>query len=406
MNMGQQATVSRQRAEFFTARCFQSSVRSVQGRAGMTLIELLVVLVIVGILSAVSLRAMDATRERSNFDKTMRTMQQLSNAISGDSKLVSEGRRTDFGFVGDMGRYPEDLDELRVNETNSPAWHGPYVRIPFQADLESFKSDAWGQELQYPPGQAKLMSLADGKNPLTYVLAQDTSLVFDDSVIGTIADNQGNPPGDLAPTMSVRIVVTDPETGQPLPYQVTPDRDGTFRFGAPLQRIPMGNHEVTVIWGGQSLTKWVSVNPRVGSVVDFRWGGAFAGALKLVNGSVAWFPGSPGPGPDLWFDVINTGGRTVTVDSLTFMMLPTDSAYTNEVWMAGQQVWGPSAQFAGDQDTIAFGVPVSVESLATARLEMKDFCTDSTGSVGRATMSGVNMKLKFSDGSYLDFQVP
>ena len=41
-----------------------------KGRQGFTLMELLVVLLIIGILSTVALRTIDATRDRGLFDQT------------------------------------------------------------------------------------------------------------------------------------------------------------------------------------------------------------------------------------------------------------------------------------------------------------------------------------------------
>src|SRR5512137_2401815 len=95
---------------------------------GFTLMELLVVLLIIGILSTVALRTMDTVRDRSLFDQTAAEMQQIVKAITGDPSLISEGRRTDFGFYGDMGRLPDSLPELVRNTSNSPRWHGPYLR--------------------------------------------------------------------------------------------------------------------------------------------------------------------------------------------------------------------------------------------------------------------------------------
>ena len=88
--------------------------------------ELLVVLLIIGILSTVALRTIDATRDRSLFDQTSKEMNQLVQAMVGNPDLSYDGRRVDFGYYGDMEQLPpnDDLRYLVRNTTGSTAWHG------------------------------------------------------------------------------------------------------------------------------------------------------------------------------------------------------------------------------------------------------------------------------------------
>ncbi len=86
--------------------------------------ELLVVLLIIGILSTVALRTIDATRDRALFDQTTKKMNQLVQAIVGNPDLTFDGRRVDFGYYGDMEKLPDDLRDL-VRNPGSVYWHGP-----------------------------------------------------------------------------------------------------------------------------------------------------------------------------------------------------------------------------------------------------------------------------------------
>jgi len=379
-------------------------------RPGMTLVELLIVLVIIGILGAVSLRAIDVTRERANYDKTMRSMQRLANAIVGNPDMIAEGRRSDYGFVGDLGRFPTSIEELRRNVENVPAWNGPYVRVPFTGDSASFKIDAWGQEFQYLPDKGTVLSLANGTFPLTYQVTPDTAFLFQNTVSGTITDNQGNPPGDEAPTIRVRLWVTNPGTGQPMHYDTTPRRDGSYSFGPPNQRIPVGNHLATVVRGtSESLSKWVAVAPRVGAIVDFRFGSLLMGALRLINGSVAVMPGPTSPVNNVTFEVFNTGSTVVKLDTISFF--GSDStAFCETLMFSGGMKWNwKGIRRASNNDPMGFeiGAEDSVLGMARARVNLQAFKTDPVNSPGSPKdMHGDSLKLKFSDGSFIDVRIP
>lgn len=378
-------------------------------RSGMTLVELLIVLVIIGILGAVTLRTVDVTRERANYDKTVKAMQRLANAIAGDPDLVGEGRRTDFGFVGDVGRLPTSLDELRLNIGNNPAWNGPYVRLPFVGDSLSYKTDAWGQEFQYLPDLGMIISLANGQFPLTFQTTPDTAFLFLNSVSGTITDNQGNPPGDQAPTMTVRLWTTNPLTGQPVHYDTTPGRDGSYAFGAPNQRVSVGNHLMTVVRGSNdSISKWISVSPRVGAVVDFRFGSALTGVLRLITGSVAAMPG-PSVSNNVTFEVINTGSATVMLDTISFYRSDS-TAFCETLQFNGNWKWNwesPLVRRASNNDPMWFATDDSVLGMARVRVNLRAFNTEPLNWPGTPKdMHGDSLKLKFSDGSFIDLQIP
>jgi prepilin-type N-terminal cleavage/methylation domain-containing protein len=377
-------------------------------RSGMTLVELLVVLVIIGILGAVSLRAIDVTRERTNYDKTMKSMQRLANAIAGNPDLIAEGRRSDFGFVGDVGRLPTGLEELRRNVSNNPAWNGPYVRIPFTGDSTSFKIDAWGQEFQYLPDRGTILSLANGRFPLTYQVTPDTDFLFRNPVSGTVTDNEGNPPGDQAPTVQVHLWLTNPTTGQPMHYDTTVGQDGSYRFAAPDRGVAVGNHLITAVWGTDSLSKWVGVEPRVGAVVDLRFGNTRMGVLKLITGSVAVMPGPTSPVNNVTFEVINTGSSVVKLDTISFYRSDS-TAFCETLLFNGDRKWNwvsPMPRRASNNDPMWFPAEDSVLGMARVRVNLRAFNTEPLNPGTPKDMHGDSLKLKFSDGSYIGFVIP
>lgn len=131
-----------------------------KNKEGFTLFEIIVVLAIVGILASVTVTVgfslLNSAREKATFEE----MREVYTAIMGNSELGT------FGFVGDIGRLPDDVTEL-VDKTGQPdygiksttddppensngikwGWNGPYLNIG--EDPDSYGNDAWGHPYAY-----------------------------------------------------------------------------------------------------------------------------------------------------------------------------------------------------------------------------------------------------------------
>ena len=79
---------------------------------GFSFIELLVVIVVIGILASVAMQSMTATVEDVRRLQTEREMEMLARAIVGNPSLTKNGARSDFGYVGDVGAFPPNLQAL------------------------------------------------------------------------------------------------------------------------------------------------------------------------------------------------------------------------------------------------------------------------------------------------------
>lgn len=115
---------------------------------GFTLIEVIVVLIVLSVLAGLItpfvLRQLKATRAEG----TKQELNRLKEAIIGDPTKKSEGVRTDFGYLGDLGKMPgaangtltgvDKLKELiiRGNQDShkffpeikiGAGWQGPYI---------------------------------------------------------------------------------------------------------------------------------------------------------------------------------------------------------------------------------------------------------------------------------------
>ena len=111
------------------------SSRDRRRRGAFTLIEVLLVLVILVILASLAVTAYGPIQERANID--------AAKAKIGLCKVPLEAYRPH------MNRFPEDLEELRVEPANAPAgkWSGPYIE-------NVVLTDPWDNPIQYEcPGR-------------------------------------------------------------------------------------------------------------------------------------------------------------------------------------------------------------------------------------------------------------
>jgi prepilin-type N-terminal cleavage/methylation domain-containing protein len=247
---------------------------------GVTLLELLIVLMIIGILVTAAVKTWDVSLQRSRFNATVKEMEQLSWAIAGNPDLVTGGKRSDFGYIGDVGLFPPTLQDLNENISAFQAWHGPYIKAAFQESPKSYMADAWGDTYVYPnpmtlpdSGPVYLRSYGGGsvatpQNWLTRVITNRKADLLSNTVSGDFSDAYGNPPTTLD-TMYVTLfypVLGRPDSVGPLKlYSIYVRR---FEFS----HIPVGNHRLKVIGfhpdstaKAETVEKYISVFPRLGA---------------------------------------------------------------------------------------------------------------------------------------------
>jgi len=192
---------------------------------GVTLLELLIVLMILSLILTAAVKTWDVTLERGRFESTRKRLEQLGTAITGDANYVVNGRRVDFGFVGDMGRLPNSLKELVVAPTVSPPessrWKGPYLRATFSESPETYRTDGWGDTIIYNRDSMFLRSyagrgLADRTVWMTQYLGFSQSELLSDSVEVRVVDVHGaTPPPNDTILSSLRVVLRRPFEGLP-----------------------------------------------------------------------------------------------------------------------------------------------------------------------------------------------
>lgn len=133
---------------------------------GFTLVELLLVILVLSSLALATTFLVDGLNEQSRFDDTKTRLQQIRQAIIGDSSRTLNGQPEVRGFVADMGRLPLNIKELLeigdqsawglsavtasdispvVTISLSSGWRGPYLdTLPDSNDGERRFRDGWG----------------------------------------------------------------------------------------------------------------------------------------------------------------------------------------------------------------------------------------------------------------------
>jgi prepilin-type N-terminal cleavage/methylation domain-containing protein len=255
---------------------------TIRARArGVTLLELLVVLMILSIILTAAVKTWDVTLERGRSETTARKLNQIVNVIVGDPDYIVAGRRVDFGFVGDVGRLPEDLQELTVFPVSPPEsslWRGPYVRATFNESPDGFRIDGWGDTVIYNKDSLFVRSLggrgyADKTRWQTVFLPYDKKTLINNDVDGQIVDVRGMPPPSNDTILgSLKVKLEYPFEGKlrvdEIIYPGLLHNDGSFGFD---DYVPQGTHRLVAIYNNIHTVKTcttttdVTVYPGIGA---------------------------------------------------------------------------------------------------------------------------------------------
>ena len=113
----------------------------IKNQNGFTLIELVLIIVLLSVIASVAMRNMTSTINTAQYENTKKELDQLAYAIVGNPHTYTNGARTDFGYVGDVGALPPNLDALYQNPGGFSSWNGPYITNGTANN--DYKKDAW-----------------------------------------------------------------------------------------------------------------------------------------------------------------------------------------------------------------------------------------------------------------------
>jgi len=270
---------------------------------GFGLIELTVIIIIVGILTAVAMQSMTSMVQDARQIKTEREMEMLADAIVGNTELTSNGIRSDFGYVGDVGAFPPNLQALYQNPGSYATWDGPYIETGFSQDTDGFNKDEWGTDYNYTGG-ITITSTGSGST-VTKKIANATPDYLLNTFNGTIKDGYGLPPGSVYHD-SIDIKITIPNgVGGTVTKTYYADAAGVFA----LDSLPVGQHALEIIFTPDvdTLHRYLTILPRHKSSATY------------IFADNHFSAGSSGPGTVIYEEFTEVkrapGGTSVTVST-------------------------------------------------------------------------------------------
>ncbi|MDF1544885.1 MAG: prepilin-type N-terminal cleavage/methylation domain-containing protein [bacterium] len=251
--------------------CKQTVNSRISGQSGYSLFELVIVIVIISILATVTLKSLKSSVEVARVSETKAELDRLATAIAGDPKLVTAGVRTSFGYVGDVGALPPNLEALISNPGGYATWDGPYLRDEFynstSASAYSFTIDAWGAPYSYT-GSVTINSSGGGSN-ITRAIANSGAELLSNNLHLTITDSDGSPPGNSYKD-SVRVIVTYPDGSGSYSTPVSfPASDGSVQ----VDSLPIGSHLVQLVYlpTNDTIVHRATINPGQDYYAEIRY---------------------------------------------------------------------------------------------------------------------------------------
>ena len=225
---------------------------------GFTLIELVIIIIILGVISTVAIRKMSGSIDAAVYEHTKKELDQLAYAIAGNPNVYTNGSRTDFGYVGDVGSLPADLSALAVNPGSYSTWDGPYITNG--TSVSDYSKDGWNTS--YILNGVTLSSTGSGSN-IDKQIAGSAGDLLSNSVEGFIVDATNQPPGSVY-NDSLRITLAYPNgSGGMNSSVIYPDKNGYFTYTG----IPIGVHTLTVTFLPEGLNQNYPVTVTPGSQV-------------------------------------------------------------------------------------------------------------------------------------------
>jgi len=177
---------------------------------GFTLIEVIVVMAIVAILAGIMVPFVYRVWEGNDIELTKERMLDLKRAMVGDSRMIQNGIRTHYGYVGDNGQLPASLADL------APSY------IPAGYDPAKYNKDAWLNEFVYTTteiGGRRVSATLKSKGPDGQLGTADDINDNTDPSIGRINESEVTPTEVVQGNLNFVFNSTWGTTVTPVNYQ-------------------------------------------------------------------------------------------------------------------------------------------------------------------------------------------
>lgn len=380
----------------------------IKKQAGYSLIELILVIVIIGILATVAMNRLEGSSDRAKFEMTKAEMNQLADGIVGNKDLSSDGFRTDFGYVGDIGALPPNLSAL-VTNPGLATWNGPYIQDDYIATSGSspteFMYDEWGQSYSYSGG---LTIVSNSNGTITRQLANSSDELLNNKAAFNIYDINFNPPGNSYKD-SISPALRYPNgSGSYTTATASVLANGYFEFSS----LPIGKHllEISIKPANDTIRKQIVITPGADHYSDVQYygngwgdttapgGGGASGSIIYVNASA----GTEGSHCDkISFQIENTSGSTISITNLT-MDWSSPTTYYEKIRVSGDEVYETESPRTGTGTTATFDHSKTIGAYGQRTITIEGF-RDSPSGGSKTDMSNTDITITFSDGSIITF---
>ncbi|MFQ6614395.1 MAG: type II secretion system protein [Fidelibacterota bacterium] len=303
---------------------------------GFTLVELVMVIVIIAILSAVGFRSLSRISENRNFNITIDNMNKIKYAIVGNPKIVENGVRLDYGYVGDTGQFPTSLSDL-ITDPGVTGWDGPYGDyIGIKEDPTALFRDGWNATIAYsvPASGPVTLTSPGGGEPIVLNIANDKSEILNNTVALRVRNKDGYPLRDSDATVQIKYGGSPWQT---MTYSTT--------VGYNISSVPIGIATLRFIIAGDTSLRHLSVGPNNSTTSPTE------GLEYTVNptfGTLTYVAGSASLGgtnnSELTFTVNNSGNTIMEIDQISVswsnsLCWECDYAYMANITVNGGVYW-------------------------------------------------------------------